>query len=415
MAEDPRPPAAPAPARIRACFVIDRLAGRGGGAERILIETANALAARGHEIQIVSHESQEGAPFYPLAFGVMHINLNRPKAVRNRLRRRLDALRARAHARYKTLPPPLDRLLWQSKYGAFHRRLEQHLEAHRPDVAIAFLPPAITALGRITPPGGMRRVASLHNVPEQDLTNPARWDPSPLDRRRRSAALAAHDTITVLLPEFRDWFAPDLQAKITVLPNPVPQVPARQVAEARREKVVLSVGRLAPVKRHDVLIEAWARLAREHPDWELRIFGTGPLRRTLGALIAERGLKDRVRLMGQTDAIGAEYLAASILCHPAEYEGWGLAVTEALAAGLVPVGFADCPGVNQLIETGRNGILVAPGSDRIGALAAALSELMAEPDLRETLGADGPRSVAAYAPDRVIDLWERILTGGHDT
>ena len=90
----------------RICFVIDRLAGRSGGAERILIETANALAARGHEVQIVSHETREGAPFYPLAFGVIHTNLRRPKAVRSRLRRRIDQLREIAAPRAAELRLP---------------------------------------------------------------------------------------------------------------------------------------------------------------------------------------------------------------------------------------------------------------------------------------------------------------------
>ena len=68
--------------------------------------------------------------------------------------------------------------------------------------------------------------------------------------------------------------------------------------------------------------------------------------------------------MGHTNAITRAYLAASLLCHPAEHEGWGLAVTEAIAAGVPAVGFADCPGVNQLIRDGENGVLVPGDGDR---------------------------------------------------
>jgi glycosyltransferase involved in cell wall biosynthesis len=419
QAPAPGPTGAPAAAsgrprsRRRVCLIIDRIAGRSGGAERILIETANALTARGHEVQILTHEMRGIPPFYPLAPGVIHTNLRRPKAVRNRLRRKLDGLRDRLHARLGTLPFPLDHLLWASKYEAFRQRLGAYLAAHEPDVAIAFLPPAITALGRARPSPGLRRIASLHNVPEQDLKNPARWDPSPLDRRRRWEALAACDAVTVLLPEFRDWFPDALRARVSVLPNPVPQVPARLIGAARRQETVVSVGRLAPVKCHDVLIDAWARVAGDFPDWRLEIFGVGPSESALAGRIAEAGLEARVRLMGHTDAIRAEYLSASILCHPAAYEGWGLAVTEALAAGLVPVGFADCPGVNQLIRDGETGVLVSPGTTgregRVAALAEALSGLMADPDRRARLGAAGPDSMRAYAPERITDLWEDIL------
>lgn len=404
--------------RRKICFVVDKLAGRSGGAERILIGTANALAARGHEVQILTHEARGIAPFYPLAPGVIHTNLRRPKAVRNRLRRKLDAARESLHARYKTPPFPLDHLLWASKYGAFWRRLEGHLAAHQPDVAIAFLPPAITALGRARPSPGLRRVASLHNVPEQDYRNPERWDPSSLDRQRRWTGLEACDAITVLLPEFRDWFPEGLQRRISIMPNPVPPVPPEHIARRNPQKVVLSVGRLAPVKRQDLLIDAWAQLAKAHSDWTLKIFGIGPDQEALAARVRDLGLGDRVLLMGHTDAIQEEYLSASILCHPAEYEGWGLAVTEALAAGLVPVGFADCPGVNQLIRDGETGLLVSPGSgrrdDRVRALAEALGRLMSDPADRDRLGAAGPGSMRAFAPERVIDRWEDLLYAGGD-
>lgn len=399
--------------RRKVCVIIDKIAGRSGGAERILIGTANVLAARGHDVEILTHEARGIAPFYPLAPGVVHTNLRRPKAIRNRIRRRLDVAREVLHSRYKTPPFPFNHLLWASKYGAFWRRLEAHLAAHQPDVAIAFLPPAITALGRAKPSLGLRRVASLHNVPEQDYRNPERWDPSPLDRKRRWAGLDAHDAITVLMPEFRDWFPEDWQARISIMPNPVPPVAPERIGSQPRQKVVLSVGRLAPVKRHDLLIDAWVRIAVEHPDWTLKIFGIGPDHEVLGAQIERLGLRGKVCLMGHTDAIQEEYLTAGILCHPAAYEGWGLAVTEALAAGLVPVGFADCAGVNQLIADGETGLLVTPPSkdreSRVQALASALAGLMADPDRRLRLGGAGPSSMQAFAPEQVSALWEDIL------
>ena len=172
---------------------------------------------------------------------------------------------------------------------------------------------------------------------------------------------------------------------------------------------MLSVGRLSAVKRHGLLIEAWARLAGEFPDWQLRIFGIGPLRASLQQQIRALGLTDRVRLMGHTDAIDEEYLAASLLAHPAMHEGWGLAVTEAMAAGVPAVGFADCPGVNQLIRDGVNGLLVPAAGDRAENLAAALAALMRDGGRRSRLAAAGPASVRDYAPDKALDRWEALL------
>jgi glycosyltransferase involved in cell wall biosynthesis len=395
--------------RKRICFVIDRLAARSGGGERVIVETANALAARGHIVEILTHENRRAAPFYPLDFGIALTNLRRPDRSRNRLWRRIDRLRERLHRTIRRFPFPIDRLLWLSKHEAFRQRLERHLNAHQPDVAVAFLPPAITALGLAQPDQPPRRVASLHNVPEKDLMDPGRWDPNPLDRRRRMQALAQMDAITVLLPEFRDWMPPDLRRKTVVVPNVVKPVSRARIRRFQREKIVMAVGRLAEVKRYDLLLDAWALLSKDFPDWVLRIFGTGPLEDEIRARIDRLGIVGTVRLMGHVAAIDHEYLVASILAHPAEFEGWGLAVTEALAAGVPVVAFADCPGVNQLIRDGETGLLVPASDDRPAALAAALARLMSDEHLRERLAAAAPGSMRDFAPEHVLDLWEALL------
>jgi glycosyltransferase involved in cell wall biosynthesis len=254
----------------------------------------------------------------------------------------------------------------------------------------------------------------MHNAPEQDFDNPARWDPSRLDRRRRLAAMARMDAIGVLLEEYRAWYPAALQPRIAVIPNAVVPVAPARLAQARRGRVVLAVGRLAAVKRHDVLIAAWGRIAADFPGWELRIFGEGPLRADLEAQVAAAGLQGSVRLMGHTADIAQEYLGAALLAHPAEFEGFPLAVTEALAAGLPVLGFADCSGLNRLVADGVNGRLVAPADGRAArtaAFAAALAGLMADAGARAALSAAAPGSVAAYAPDRVLGLWDDAISG----
>src|SRR5690606_20900851 len=79
-----------------------------------------------------------------------------------------------------------------------------------------------------------------------------------------------------------------------------------------------------------------------------------------------------------------------------------------LSHALPVVGFADCPGTNELVRDGVNGVLVT-GPDRTAALAKALSDLMACAPLRARLGAEGPASVEAFAPERIADIWEALL------
>lgn len=393
----------------KVCFIIEKIAGRSGGAERVLVETANAMAARGHRVEILSHEARARPPFYPLRFGVTHTNLRRPDAVRGKLRLRLDKWREERHRKVRSYRFPMDRIIWLSQHGAFWRRLERHINLHEPDVAIAFLPSAFTALGMIKPKYPLRRIATLHNVPERDLCDPARWDPNPLDRTRRMSSLRHHDVITVLQAEFRDWFSAELRDKICVIPNVVKPISTARITRHRRERTVLSVGRLASVKRHGLLIEAWATIAEEFPDWTLKIFGKGPLEDELKRQIEELKLTDKIRLMGHTFRIEKEYLTASILAHPAEHEGWGLAASEALAAGLPAIGFQNCPGVNRLVRHEINGLLISGEVDSARGLSEALATLMRDEKRRLEFARAAPGTVQDYRPQKVFDLWENLL------
>lgn len=173
-------------------------------------------------------------------------------------------------------------------------------------------------------------------------------------------------------------------------------------------KTILSVGRLFPQKDQKVLIDAFARVAVRFPEWRLRLFGDGPLRSDLEAQVERAGLADRVELPGKSDDISAEYSSAQMFVLPSLYESFGLATAEALVHGLPAVGFADCPGTNELIEHDVNGRL-AGGGDRVGALAAEMAALMESPELRARLAANGPRSMARFGIASVADRWEDVL------
>jgi len=390
------------------CFVIERLADRSGGAERIVIELANRLAASGRRVHLITYERGTDEPFYALARGVTHMNLKVPAPQRPHVRRVLDRLRDGLHARGPH-PKVLQKLLWRSKRGGFVQALERYLSLHRPDVVVAVAPPTMVTLAQVRYDHAMRRVASLHNVPALDLESLARWDRNPLDIEQRWQSLQSFDAITVLQREFRAWFDEPLRNKVHVIPNPVFDAPS--TPREARERVVLYVGRLATPKRLDILIEAWAKLKDRFFDWRVEVFGTGILEPALQRKIRALGLEQVVLLQGHTRDIQAEYARAAILAHPAEYEGWGLSVSEALARGIPCVGFADCPGINSLIVHEHNGLLAGSTGNRVDNFADALGRLMADDELRAQMGAAGPGSVAQFAPDAVQAMWERVLDG----
>lgn len=217
--------------------------------------------------------------------------------------------------------------------------------------------------------------------------------------------------MTVLSESVRAGYACSLARKMVSIPNPVSTAPLKLADPAGpSRKSILAVGRLSAEKDFQTLIAAFAKLAPDYADWSLRIVGEGELRGALEQQVAELQMNARIVLPGATADIEAEYRMAQLFAHPALYESFGLVTAEALAHGIPAIGFADCPGTNELILNGSNGILVGADGDRVMAFSAALRRLMDSPDVRVEMGRNGPDSVLRFSLDAIADRWETLLT-----
>jgi len=147
--------------------------------------------------------------------------------------------------------------------------------------------------------------------------------------------------------------------------------------------VVLSVGRLVPEKGHDVLIRAIAQTGDE--GLRLVIAGDGPEAPRLTELAKELGVRLALRGDLPEDALAAEYVAADVFALLSPREPWAVVVNEAAASGL-PLVLSDRVGAAyDLLRDGENGFLVPAGD--VGAAAAAVGRLAADPALRYAAGA----------------------------
>ena len=120
------------------------------------------------------------------------------------------------------------------------------------------------------------------------------------------------------------------------------------------------VGRLDPVKRIDDLVAAMGLLGSEY---QLAIYGEGRQRPAIEGQIARLGLEARVRLCGVVPRPQEELAQIGLLVLPSEAEGFGLVLIEAMAAG-VPVVATDAPGIRDVVEHERTGLLVREGTNR---------------------------------------------------
>lgn len=352
----------------KAMFVISGLGA--GGAERVVSQIASHWQARGVEVAIVSFDRAEDAEFH-------HFD---PAITRHRLGR---SGRDRVSGKLAKLHNLVD--------------LRRLLREDTPDVIIPFLTKnnliALLASRRMAIPV----ICCERNNPAQQQKHPA-WN-ALLARAYRHARLIICQTEAV-----KRCFPREVGDRLRVIPNPISAWPTARPPTLPR--TIVAVGRLTEQKGFDVLIDAFASLAAV-TDWQLQIFGEGPLRGALEAQIKRLELSDKAALMGTSAAPGEWVGNAGLFVLSSRYEGFPNVLGEAMAAGL-PVIATDCDfGPAELVAHGRTGLLVPPGDT--DALARAMADCIASEDLRRQLGANAAKAIRKFAPEWVMQQWDAAL------
>jgi glycosyltransferase involved in cell wall biosynthesis len=197
--------------------------------------------------------------------------------------------------------------------------------------------------------------------------------------------------------------------------------PARQEREAAR--VIAAVGRLVALKRFEDILDAFSAIKGAFPGLLLKIIGDGPARGGLEQRAAALGISDQVHFLGELAAPAQELAASDVFVSTSAVEGFGMAIVEAMAAG-VPVIAADCAyGPREIlspftdstvllqggseIEIAPNGILYPVGS--VKALQKALQCILTDGALRKELGQKGPARAAAFSVPRSVSAYEKLL------
>ena len=212
---------------------------------------------------------------------------------------------------------------------------------------------------------------------------------------------------------------PGRTTRMLCIPN---ACPAPRTAPARGEaKLVVAAGRLIPIKRWDLLVQAFAKVVAERPDWGLRIYGRGPERDKLRGMIDELALNNHVFLMGAHSPIETEWAKGAIAAVTSDSESFGMTIVEAMHAG-VPVVATDCPhGPGEIITDGEDGLLV-PVRD-VDGIAEGLLALITDEPRRRAMGERARAAAGRYAPrlvaERYVGLVEEVrgtkgLAGGSE-
>lgn len=349
-----------------------------GGAERVAVTLVNAWAARGDSVTLVSTYSGRGECFYQLSENVRVVYL-------------ADVVGTTR----KSSVSSVKRLL----------ALRKIFRESRADVLVSFLLHVNTAAIAASRSLGIPIVACEHSNPVASTRT----------RKQRLLARLLYpkaDALTVLTEGVVSPLRRQIPrlTNITVMPNPLPEEVLhfeRKESVAARKRLI-AVGRLLELKQFDLLIEIFASLASDFPEWDLYIWGDGPQRLTLEQQIRNLGLTGRVILAGSTQAIWSEMSASDVFALTSKFEGLPMAMMEAMAIGLPCVSY-DCPsGPRELTRGGRDGLLVPLGD--VGRFREELKRIMGDEVLRRAVGDKAAVSVRErYSIANVLTTWDQLF------
>ncbi|MDT0265853.1 glycosyltransferase family 4 protein [Streptomyces sp. DSM 44915] len=360
-----------------------------GGTIRSVANLSAGLAARGHTVAVTSlyrHRDTTSFAFDP----------------RVPIETLIDQRDGSPDAEAPAAGKPSELLpAWQDGVSLLSdQRMRQHLADLTADVVVATRPTLSVYLGH----WGQRRYLRLGQEHAPLATRP------PEGQALRLAAVPRLDAFTPVSQAdavaYRQAL-PEAGTVIERLPNcsPLPHT-APATGDSR---TIVAAGRLVETKRYDRLIDAFALLTDEFPDWRLRVYGRGPARPALRARIEERGLSDRARLMGAVSPIETEWAKGAVAAVTSQWESFGLTIVEAMACG-VPVLSTDCPhGPAELITHRHDGYLVPHDDDPVPEIAAGLRTLLKDEALRRRLADNALATARRYSPDVIAAQFEDLV------
>ena len=267
----------------------------------------------------------------------------------------------------------------------------------------------IDAMGYFDRPGRAKVVLQLHLAPRGFF----KWR-HPFRNRRIRRAFNKADAVQVLCRSYVEEFGRIAsRPPVAVIGNYTEMESSaghgHPSASRQRQPIILyPAAALNKIKNQKLLIESFALLADDFPEWKVRLLGkdTTPYAKKCRRLVEKRGLENRVDVVGFTNDLAGEYSHASFIAFPSMLEGFPLAVLEAARFSLATVAQHGLPGVEDIV-TASTGIVTAP---TVAAYADGLRRLMSNPVLCADMGSHArDYCESRYARSKILDQWEALI------
>ncbi len=361
---------------------------RTGGIERVVTTKANWLVANGYEVAIITTDQRDNQPAFWLDGRVQHIDLGLNYELDNELGRwgRLRALRA--------------------KRKIHKQRLEEALSQFNPDITVSTFFQDASILPTLK--DGSKKILELHSSKyTKILMYPSeRWVMRLYGKfqiLKQESIARTYDKFVILTEEERSLFSHF--SNVEVVPNALPFTPDK-TADYEAKKII-AIGRFEYQKNFFELIDIWAKVHKEYPDWQLELVGHGPYWDAIQQKVKALGLEQSVILFGISANVVERLSQASVYVLTSHFEGFGMVLIEAQSVGLPVVSYACPSGPRDIVTDGKDGYLV-PLYDK-ETFAQKLMTLMESENLRRQMGSVAKQASQRFEVDTVMQKWVKLF------
>lgn len=357
----------------RIVFVISSLGG--GGAERVISILANHLVSKKYQVTVVTYYPKK-SDWYRL----------------NRSVNRVIISWARSKTKLEIIRNLSSRITQLRK---------TFIDIH-PDVIISFTTEVNVTTLLASFGLGIKVIISERVDPTMHQNLPTVW------KWLRRLTYPFSSYLVVQTATSAKYFSKFFGSRVVVIPNPVVlEAPSNADSLLFKKPFIVAIGRLVDQKGFDLLIESYATLANNYPNWNLVIIGEGDKRSKLEQLISRLGLSSRILLIGRVKNPQTVLHQADIFVLSSRYEGFPNALLEAMANGLPAISF-NCPsGPAEIIRHNFDGILVPPENRE--KLSMAIGKLMSDKILRRKLGKNAKQVTTRFSVGKILGRWEGLF------
>lgn len=353
-----------------------------GGMERVLANKVNYLVERGYDVSIITTDQKGRPAYFNLDSRVLHIDL----AVNY-----TDALEANI----------ISKSLIFSKKKRLHKQLlAEQLMKLKPDITISMFDYEASFLTDIK--DGSAKVLEIHFSRFKRIQYGRKGVLGLIDRylsRRDKQIAKKYKRFVVLTHEDKGYWGK--MNNIEVIPNANSFEPS-DISNLSSKRVI-AVGRLNYQKRFEDLIALWRTVHLEAPDWKLEIFGNGPQKKELQALIDTYGLSNSAIIREPVKDIMNEYLTSSMVAMTSRYEGLPMALLEGQVCGLPMVSYCCKCGPKDIIIDGKNGFLIDEGD--LANFSSKIVQLIKDIALRKEMGLHSSQLSKRFSEEEVMSKW----------